>query len=191
MGSWLDRWKDQGIVSDSAAAKLGRFADLIVLWNPRINLTGYKRQAEVEELLLGESIAALSAVRLEAGCRVLDFGSGAGVPGLVWAICVPEARVTSLESRQKKVNFQKEVLRELQVSAEVVHGRFPEAVAGREYDLVASRAIRFDPSLWGKGQALLAPKGRFVRFASAPAPQPEAGWTATRVSDRTTVLIGR
>lgn len=191
MGEWLDPWKDRGLVSEAAGVKLRRFAELILLWNPRVNLTGYKVLAEVQELLIGESVAALPVVGLTGGGRILDFGSGAGVPGLVWAICAPSCRVVSLESRRKKVNFQKEVLRELELEAEVIHGRFPEAVADRQFDVIVSRAIRFDPKLWKAGSHLLAPDGgRFVRFASGRAPA-EDGWTVQAVTERTTLLIGR
>src|SRR5437660_8094155 len=84
--------------------KLDRFVDLLLEWNARINLTGFKTRQEIEDRLLEDTVGALNVLDL-AGKSVLDFGSGAGIPGLVWAICNPSIRITSVEIRQKKVAF--------------------------------------------------------------------------------------
>lgn len=178
-------WKEAGISPD-AASKLSLFVDLILEWNARINLTGLRTRTEIEERLIGESVAALRALPV-SGKTVLDFGSGAGIPGLVWAACDDSARITSLEIRQKKVAFQKEVLRTAGIDAEVVQGHFPEAVTGRQFDVIVTRAIRFSPSLWTAAEALLAPGGCLVRFGTPR--QEEPGWSVLPISPGTTLLI--
>lgn len=178
-------WKEAAI-SDEALAKLSLFVDLILEWNARINLTGFRTRTEIEEKLIGESMATLRVVPI-SGKSILDFGSGAGIPGLVWAACDGTARVTSLEIRQKKVAFQKEALRTTGINAEIVLGRFPEAVTDRRFDVIVTRAIRFSPSLWTAAETLLAPGGCFVRFAIPGSS--EEGWTAFPVSAGTTLLI--
>ena len=182
----LSLYKEQGLISEEEFQQLCRFADLILEWNPRINLTGFKSRERVEEMLLGESILAGRAMPRRFGA-VLDFGSGAGIPGLVWAITERSLQVTSLEIRQKKVAFQKEVVRSLGVKVEILLGRFPEAVLGRRFDIITSRAIRFSPALWTAGRRLLKPGGSLVRFAASNTR--EEGWKSIPISARTALLI--
>lgn len=155
-------------------------------WNPRINLTAFHTPEEIDEILIGESVRALSVISI-SGKRVLDIGSGAGIPGLVWAICDSSARVTSLEARHKKIAFQKEVLRSTGVEAEVLQGHFPEAVSDRKFDVVVSRGIRFSPRLFQDAVQLLDPGGTLVRFASPGTI--ENGWTTTNISLFTTLMF--
>jgi 16S rRNA (guanine527-N7)-methyltransferase len=183
---FLKTLQAQGRISESALRNLESFASLILEWNQRINLTGFKERAQVEEFLIGDSLLALQFLPVSSR-EILDFGSGAGIPGLVWAMCDPTAKVTSLESRQKKVAFQKEVLRELRLEAEVLWGRFPETVVSRHFDLVVSRAIRFSPDLWANAEKLLNPRGSLVRF-SKPGQSLE-GWKTYQLSSESTLLV--
>jgi 16S rRNA (guanine527-N7)-methyltransferase len=183
----LQQWKNSGVLTDSARPKLELFIDLILQWNSKINLTGYRTREEIEELLIGESIAALK--EMPAGAKeVLDFGSGAGIPGLIWAMCDPQIHTTSLEIRQKKVAFQKEVVRATSLSAQVLLGRFPDAVRGRKFDLIATRAVRFSPSLWKEAETLLRPSGTLLRFARRNASE-EPGWRIVPISARSSLLL--
>ncbi len=156
-----------------------------------MNLTGYRTRQEIDELLIGESILAVLELQkveiVKGGTTILDFGSGAGIPGLVWAMLKLPIEITSLEIRQKKIAFQKEVVRKLGLQARVVLGKFPETVAGERFDLIVSRAIRFDPKIWEKGRTLLNSGGHFVRFA-APNLR-ESGWEALPVSEKTSLQI--
>lgn len=183
------QWKDN--LSPAAISKLSAFSDLILRWNSRINLTGYRTRDQIDELLIGESVLSMRALQ-NAGyvkdvTSILDFGSGAGVPGLVWAMMDLPVGITSLEIRQKKIAFQKEVVRDLGLKARIVLGKFPDAVSGERFDLIASRAIRFDPKIWDQGRPLLNPGGHFVRFASANVI--ESGSETIPVSDKTSLQI--
>jgi 16S rRNA (guanine527-N7)-methyltransferase len=182
-------WKDS--LSPTSISKLSSFSDLILRWNSRINLTGYRTREQIDELLIGESILAMlelqNAGYIKAGTTILDFGSGAGIPGLVWAMMNFPVEITSLEIRQKKVAFQKEVVRDLGLKAHIILGKFPEAVSGEGFDLIVSRAIRFDPKIWQQGRPLLKAGGHFVRFAAAN--MIETGSEAIPVSDKTSLQI--
>lgn len=179
--------RSQGLLTEIAQSKLSSFVDLILEWNARINLTGYKDRDALEELLIGESVLALTGAKI-AGKRILDFGSGAGIPGLVWAICEPAASIVSVEVRQKKIAFQKEAVRTLEVSAEIKRGTFPEAVESESFDIVVSRAIRFSPSLWKEAEAMLNPGGSLIRFVRLQAP-PEEGWKRIPISKNSALMV--
>lgn len=183
------QWKDN--LSSATIAKLSDFTDLILRWNSRINLTGYRTREEIDELLIGESVLAMRGLQnagyVNDDSRILDFGSGAGIPGLVWAMMDLPIEITSLEIRQKKIAFQKEVVRDLGLNARIILGKFPEAVSNERFDLIVSRAIRFDPKIWNQGRPLLTAGGRFVRFA--PANVIETGSETIPVSDKTSLQI--
>jgi 16S rRNA (guanine527-N7)-methyltransferase len=185
--NYLETLSAQGLIKSEVFQKLSLFIDLILLWNDRINLTGLKSRPQLEEVLVGEAVLALPYLTISSR-DVLDFGSGAGIPGLVWAICDPTARIVSLESRQKKIAFQKEVVREACLKAEIICGRFPEAVHDRSFDVIASRAIRFSPMLWDDALKMLRPDGRLVRFVT-PNAEVEPSWRAVSISDRARLLI--
>ena len=126
------QWK--GNLSAASLEKLSAFTDLILHWNARMNLTGYRTRQEIDELLIGESILAVLELQkveiVKGGTTILDFGSGAGIPGLVWAMLKLPIEITSLEIRQKKIAFQKEVVRKLGLQARVMLGKFPEDGSG-------------------------------------------------------------
>lgn len=185
--SLLQKWVTSGVLPEAAAEKLKAFAALIHNWNPKINLTGFKTLPEIEEILIGESIGAWNEIRF-ASSSVVDFGSGAGIPGLVWCVCAPSLEVTSVEVRQKKVAFQKHVRRELGIPCEILTGHFPEVVEGKRFDMVTSRATRLDAPVWENAKALLNPGGRLVRFGR-PGVEVPTGWRSARISDRTELLI--
>jgi 16S rRNA (guanine527-N7)-methyltransferase len=182
-------WKDK--LSSASLSKLTAFTDLILRWNSRINLTGYRTAEQIDDHLIGESVLAMHELQksgyVKEGTTILDFGSGAGIPGLVWAMMDLPIEITSLEIRQKKIAFQKEVIRDLGLKARIVLGKFPEAVSEDRYDLIVSRAIRFDPKLWQEGRVLLNDGGHFIRFAASDAN--ESGWNSIPVSKKTSLQI--
>jgi 16S rRNA (guanine527-N7)-methyltransferase len=182
----LKQWSSEGLLSPAAFENLTRFVDLLAEWNQRINLTGLGSREEMESLLIGESILAARAFPM-SGKRVLDFGSGAGIPGLVWAIYDPSIELTSVEIREKKVAFQKEVIRTIGLDAEVMKGIFPQVVKGRQFDVIATRAIRFSSKLWAQAVPLVALGGSFIHFANSNSVI--EGWRTIPISDRSALLL--
>jgi 16S rRNA (guanine527-N7)-methyltransferase len=106
-------------------ALTGRFEEylsLILRWNARVNLTAVRDEDSILSRHFVESIACARA--LPAGIStLLDFGSGAGFPGIPIALCHPEISVTLAESQGKKAAFLHEALRVLGISANVHSGR--------------------------------------------------------------------
>jgi 16S rRNA (guanine527-N7)-methyltransferase len=184
----LQKWEAEGELSAAIRQQFETFVDLLIEWNHRLNLTGLTTRNEIEDVLIGESILAITAFPL-GGKRVLDFGSGAGIPGLIWAIYDPSIELTSLEIRAKKIAFQKEVARRTRISAEILRGRFPEDVSERVFDVIATRAIRFSSELWSDARSLLSDGGSMLRFANPDVV--DAGWEAIKLSVRSTLLVAR
>jgi 16S rRNA (guanine527-N7)-methyltransferase len=124
-----------------AAVEAGRFAvylSLILRWNARVNLTAIRDEEGILRRHFVESIACAHA--LPAGIRtLLDFGSGAGFPGIPIALCRPEIAVTLAESQGKKAAFLCEAVRLLGIHAKVHSGR--AEVLRTAFDCVTLRAV--------------------------------------------------
>jgi 16S rRNA (guanine527-N7)-methyltransferase len=111
---------------------------LFIRWNARINLTAIRDEDGILKRHFVESIACARA--LPAGIEtLLDFGSGAGFPGIPIALCRPEIAVTLAESQGKKAAFLHEAIRVLGVTIKVYSGRAEELAA--EFDCVTLRAV--------------------------------------------------
>lgn len=101
-----------GVPLEAAALdRLTRFADLLLEWNKKMDLTSITDPDEVREKHFLDALAGLPAF---AGEGVLvDLGSGPGIPGLVLAAVRPDLKVVSVESKSKKGVFQRQVIRAL------------------------------------------------------------------------------
>src|ERR1022692_801083 len=114
------------------------YLSLFVRWNERVNLTSIRDEEGILSRHLVESIACARA--LPAGITtLLDFGSGAGFPGIPIALCRPEIAVTLAESQGKKAAFLSEAVRVLGVAATVHSGR--TEVLRNVFDCITMRAV--------------------------------------------------
>ncbi len=129
---------------DTAAADdLERYAAALLEKNKVMNLTAITEPRDVATLHLLDC-AALAAQLDLPGKSIIDVGTGAGFPGMVLAILVPDARFTLLDSLGKRVDFLQEVCDDLGLrNVTCVHARAEEfAAAHRErFDIAASRAV--------------------------------------------------
>jgi 16S rRNA (guanine527-N7)-methyltransferase len=120
------------------ASRFEDYLSLILRWNTRVNLTAIRDEEGILSRHFVESIACARA--LPAGiATLLDFGSGAGFPGIPIALCRPEISATLAESQGKKAAFLREAIRVLAISA-VVHSGRAEALSA-VFDCVALRAV--------------------------------------------------
>ncbi len=132
---------DAGIAPEKAE-KLTRFGELLIEKNKVMNLTAITEPEKVAHLHFLDSLAVLQAADCK-GKTIIDVGCGAGFPGVPVAICEETAKVTLLDSLQKRMNWLREILPELGVEAEVVAARAEEHVGScREtFDICTSRAV--------------------------------------------------
>ncbi len=114
------------------------YLSLILRWNARTNLTAVRDEDGILARHFVESIACAQA--LPAGiATLLDFGSGAGFPGIPIAIYRPEIAVTLAESQGKKAAFLQEAVRVLGLSCTVYSGR--AEMLKLQFDCVTLRAV--------------------------------------------------
>lgn len=114
------------------------YLSLILRWNARLNLTAIRDVEAILSRHFVECIACARGLPSEIA-TLLDFGSGAGFPGIPIAICRPEIAVTLAESQGKKSAFLREAVRTLNLSAAVYSGRAESLT--QEFDCVAMRAV--------------------------------------------------
>lgn len=101
-------------------AHLAAYAELIRRWAPRLDLIAPGDLDRLEERHLDDSLKALELVRAAPPGLAVDVGSGAGLPGVPLAIAAPERRWRLLEPRAKRAGFLDQVVRELELNAEVI-----------------------------------------------------------------------
>jgi 16S rRNA (guanine(527)-N(7))-methyltransferase RsmG len=140
--------KDFGVeLNDSAFAKLQRYYELLLRWNDRLHLVS---PCSPEEFATRHVLESLWLLRhLSENARVVDVGSGAGLPMIPCLFARNDLRATLIESSQKKAVFLREALRHLGAStrAEVIAARFEELLTP-DADYVTSRALdRFEQML--------------------------------------------
>lgn len=120
------------------------YLGLLQAWNRRINLTAIRDLESMVVHHLLDSLAALVAVDRQAlpeRSAVLDVGSGAGLPGVVWAVMRPRWTVCCVDAVAKKVGFIRQVAAELGLpQLQAVHGRI-EQLAPLPSALIVSRAF--------------------------------------------------
>lgn len=141
------------------AAPLSRYLGELVLWNKAYNLTAVRDPAEMVTRHLLDSLVVLPHV---AG-RIVDVGTGAGLPGVPLAIANPSLQVTLLDSNGKKTRFLRNVQRVLSLpNVEVVEARAEAHAPAQPFEQVVSRAYASIADFVSTTGKLCAPGGRWL-----------------------------
>ncbi|SEF22972.1 16S rRNA (guanine(527)-N(7))-methyltransferase RsmG [Variovorax sp. NFACC27] len=147
-------------LSDAQAERLLAYGTLMLKWNKVYNLTALRDPASVLTHHLLDSLAAIAPLQREwAGKgKLLDVGSGGGLPGVVIAIMRPDLEVSCLDAVAKKAAFVRQVAAELELpNLRGLHARV-ESLAG-SYEVISSRAFASLPDFFNGSMNLLAPGG--------------------------------
>jgi 16S rRNA (guanine527-N7)-methyltransferase len=129
-------------LSEQQIDSLLSYLSLLQRWNATHNLTAVRSAEGMWAQHLADCLAVVSPLvaRLDTG-RLLDVGSGGGLPGIVIAICLPAIEVVCVDSVGKKAAFIRQVAGELRLSnLHSVHARV-EAMSPGGFDVVVSRAF--------------------------------------------------
>jgi 16S rRNA (guanine527-N7)-methyltransferase len=159
-----------GKLSPEAAAQFETYLALLLKWNAKLNLTAIRepqmivRRHFIECIQCAQAIPAIFEPR-----TLLDFGSGAGLPGIPIAILRPEILVTLAESQGKKAAFLKEAVRALALDAEVFQGRVEKMPPERQFPVITLRAVDKMPDAIGVAIDRSAPEGWVVLFTTSRA----------------------
>ena len=129
-------------LSDEALNLLLKYQDALVLWNKAYNLTAIR---DPKEMLVKHLLDSLSILKdLPAG-RLLDIGTGGGMPGMIIALCQPERDCVLLDSNGKKIRFLKQFIADLKLpNVTAVQTRVEDEDSIRElgqFDVITSRAF--------------------------------------------------
>ena len=152
-------------VGDAQVAKLLQFLDELRRWNATYNLTALRDPQVMVTHHLVDCMAAVPAVRRWAqgrvGLKVLDVGSGGGLPGIVWALLMPELEITCVDAVGKKAAFVRQVAGSLGLNVQALHARV-ETLGGARFDLITSRAFSSLADLARLSRPALAPGGAWL-----------------------------
>ncbi|HIP18431.1 MAG TPA: 16S rRNA (guanine(527)-N(7))-methyltransferase RsmG [Sulfurovum sp.] len=123
---------------DETIKKLEAFALLLFEWNQVHNLTGAKNIAAINENII-DSLYPLTFIKSPE--TLLDVGTGAGFPGLVLAMALPECEVVLAEPLKKRVSFLKYAAIDLALKNVTVEGKRVEKVEHEAFAMISSRAV--------------------------------------------------
>ena len=149
---------------ETVRQKLLDYLALLQKWNKVHNLTAVREPEEMITLHLLDSLSVLPHIQAK---HLLDVGSGAGLPGIVLALCLPDLQVTVMDSSHKKASFMRQAKAELGIyNLEVVCGRVEAYKPPQLFDIIISRAfsdlsqfISLTKHLCAEGGQWLAMKG--------------------------------
>ncbi|WP_420554708.1 16S rRNA (guanine(527)-N(7))-methyltransferase RsmG [Neptuniibacter marinus] len=152
-------------ISEQQIDLLINYLHLLIKWNKAYNLTAVRKPLDMVNRHLLDSLSIVPYIQ---GKRIIDVGSGPGLPGIPLAICYPELSVTTLDSNGKKTRFQQQVKTELALENLTIINDRVENCQFEPFDQVISRAfasiedmINWTHQLCKKEGVFLAMKGLY------------------------------
>jgi 16S rRNA (guanine527-N7)-methyltransferase len=124
---------------DAQIALLERYCELLWQWNEKINLTRHTDYEKFVDRDLFDSLAF--AEFLKPGEKVLDVGSGGGVPGVVLAVVRADLRISLVDSVGKKAKVLSDIVERLGLTIPVQNARAEELLKQEKYDTLVVRAV--------------------------------------------------
>ncbi|MHA3078666.1 16S rRNA (guanine(527)-N(7))-methyltransferase RsmG [Acinetobacter sp. ANC 5502] len=129
-------------LNENALNLLLKYQDALVLWNKAYNLTAIR---DPKEMLVKHLLDSLSILPSLPAGRLLDIGTGGGMPGMIIALCQPERECVLLDSNGKKIRFLKQFIADLKLPNVIaVQTRVEDEDSIRElgqFDVITSRAF--------------------------------------------------
>jgi 16S rRNA (guanine527-N7)-methyltransferase len=157
---------DLGLTANEQQVQLWLdYLQLLIKWNRAYNLTAVRDPAQ---MVVKHLLDSLAVAPLVTGQRLIDVGTGAGLPGIPLAIYYPDTEIHLLDSNVKKTRFLFQVKTELGLDNMTVHHQRVELYQpDQRFDAVLSRAFASLQDMVDGCRHLLRPQGRFLAMKGA------------------------
>ncbi|MBA3581465.1 MAG: 16S rRNA (guanine(527)-N(7))-methyltransferase RsmG [Gammaproteobacteria bacterium] len=154
----------------SQVEQLAQYLKLLLKWNRHYNLIA---DTDSESAVVVHILDSVSILSLLHGERIVDVGTGAGLPGIPLAILCPQWRFTLVDSNGKKIRFIQQVIIELGLkNVEAIQSRIEEYRPPQPFDTVTARALASVSEILRQAGHLSAPQGRCL-LMKGKLPTPE------------------
>lgn len=178
IGDWVNNAEFEQAVMTAGLAPLPsgtaelfiRYLDLLLRWNAKLNLTAVREPLQIVHRHFLECIQCAQA--LPTVQTLLDFGSGAGLPGIPIAIVRPDIEVTLGESQGKKATFLREAVRVLGLNVNVYNQRVENMTGDSSFGAVTLRAVDRMQDAARIAIKQVRPNGWLVLFATESTEEP-------------------
>ena len=139
----IENCKDFCPLDETAVKRLEKYADLLVEWNEKINLTAIVDPEGIAVKHFLDCLMIFKYIDIHKGASVIDIGTGAGFPGVVIKIARPDIKLTLMDSLQKRINFLDTLCSELGLEVTTVHSRAEDITPKQRegYDFAVARAV--------------------------------------------------
>jgi 16S rRNA (guanine527-N7)-methyltransferase len=176
----LDRaraqWQQESTMPEIAPDwdKLRLYAGELYRWSSQMSLISRGDRPFLATRHLLPSLGSLPVIAALPHRTVIDFGSGAGLPGIPLAASLPATRFILVESRRRRVTFLRHVVRCLQLAnVEIAHTRLEQwAAPPTDVDCLITRAARTDAAIPTAAARLLAPHGVLLHYQDTRRQEP-------------------
>ena len=150
--------------NDAQVAQLLAFLALLAKWNRAYNLTAIRQLDEMLSKHIFDSLSIIPSVKkIDKLERVIDVGTGAGLPGIVLALYFPDTQFTLVDSAGKKIRFLHQVVLELGLkNVKLANQRVESIQPDEPFDVVTSRAFASLNDMTRLTQHLLSESGIFL-----------------------------
>lgn len=133
-------------LSDEQILQLDVFRCLLLERNKMVNLTSITESEDFAKKHVIDSLMIIKHIEIDHEAKIMDVGTGPGIPGLILKIYRPDIKLSLLESVRKKTDFIRDVIGKMNIpDVQVINGRAEEAghdIKHREsYDIVVARAV--------------------------------------------------
>jgi len=159
----LGPFLENDVLSAEQLSLISAHLELLRKWNAYVNLTSVRSDEAIVSRHFGESLFSARKLKplIPSEASLVDFGSGAGFPGIPIKIWISGLRVVLIESRQKKATFLNEVIRTLGIEGIAVSNRRAEEFE-TQADVVTLRAVEKFEQILPIAERLVRPGGRLV-----------------------------
>jgi len=175
-------------LAEAQLERLLQYLELLLRWRVHLNLTGLRDAERIIDVLIGESLDFFQGNLLVPGIRVLDLGTGAGVPGIPLAICSVGLYFTLLDRSEKKITFLRRVVSALRLEncqpcCSTAEDFARSLTPAQRFDAVVSRGVGHLAHLLRLAVPLLRPGGTLL--VRKPLQTPELQETAPLLASAT------